>query len=104
MTASSWMNRLEGGVPTLVELLEFDDPKVQRSAAGALRTLAFRNDDNKNRVNVCQFVNYRLYLILEWSMITTRFLQIIDCNALPMLIRMLGSEDAAIHYEAVILG
>uniref|UniRef100_A0A1J3FJN4 ARM repeat protein interacting with ABF2 n=1 Tax=Noccaea caerulescens TaxID=107243 RepID=A0A1J3FJN4_NOCCA len=67
--------RLEGGIPTLVELLEFDDPKVQRSAAGALRTLAFRNDDNKN--------------------------QILDCNALPMLILMLGSEDAAIHYEAV---
>jgi hypothetical protein len=40
-----------------------------------LRTLAFKNDDNKN--------------------------QIVECNALPTLILMLGSEDAAIHYEAV---
>uniref|UniRef100_A0A5B6YH22 Putative ARM REPEAT PROTEIN INTERACTING WITH ABF2 n=1 Tax=Davidia involucrata TaxID=16924 RepID=A0A5B6YH22_DAVIN len=67
--------RLEGGIPPLVELLEFIDPKVQRAAAGALRTLAFKNDENKN--------------------------QIVECNALPTLILMLRSEDAAIHYEAV---
>lgn len=34
-------------------------------------------------------------------MITSRFFQIVDCDALPTLILMLGSEDAAIHYEAV---
>ncbi|GMP77015.1 hypothetical protein CsSME_00033444 [Camellia sinensis var. sinensis] len=67
--------RLEGGIPPLVELLEFIDPKVQRAAAGALRTLAFKNDENKN--------------------------QIVECNALHTLILMLRSEDAAIHYEAV---
>ncbi|EPS65254.1 hypothetical protein M569_09523, partial [Genlisea aurea] len=67
--------RLVGGIPPLVELLEFPDPKVQRAAAGALRTLAFKNDENKN--------------------------QIVECNALPTLILMLRSEDAAIHYEAV---
>ncbi|KFK38013.1 hypothetical protein AALP_AA3G059000 [Arabis alpina] len=67
--------RLEGGIPPLVELLEFENAKVQRAAAGALRTLAFRNNDNKN--------------------------QIVECNALPTLILMLVSEDAAIHYEAV---
>ncbi|CAA3033603.1 ARM REPEAT PROTEIN INTERACTING WITH ABF2-like isoform X1 [Olea europaea subsp. europaea] len=67
--------RIEGGIPPLVELLEFLDAKVQRAAAGALRTLAFKNDENKN--------------------------QIVDCNALPTLILMLRSEDAAIHYEAV---
>ncbi|XAR61202.1 hypothetical protein NMG60_11034840 [Bertholletia excelsa] len=67
--------RIEGGIPPLVELLEFIDPKVQRAAAGALRTLAFKNDENKN--------------------------QIVECNALPILILMLRSEDAAIHYEAV---
>ncbi|KAL3648837.1 hypothetical protein CASFOL_005240 [Castilleja foliolosa] len=67
--------RLEGGIPPLVELLEFADPKVQRAAAGALRTLAFKNDENKN--------------------------QIVECNALPTLILMLRSEEAAIHYEAV---
>ncbi|KAK4418274.1 arm repeat protein interacting with a [Sesamum alatum] len=67
--------RIEGGIPPLVELLEFADPKVQRASAGALRTLAFKNDENKN--------------------------QIVECNALPTLILMLQSEDAAIHYEAV---
>jgi HEAT repeat protein len=67
--------RIEGGIPPLVELLESQDLKVQRAAAGALRTLAFKNDENKS--------------------------QIVDCNALPTLILMLRSEDAAIHYEAV---
>lgn len=41
---------MEGGIPPLVELLEFIDTKVQRAAAGALRTLAFKNDENKNQV------------------------------------------------------
>ncbi|KAK7859152.1 arm repeat protein interacting with abf2 [Quercus suber] len=67
--------RMEGGIPPLVDLLEFTDTKVQRAAAGALRTLAFKNDENKN--------------------------QIVECNALPTLILMLRSEDTAIHYEAV---
>ncbi|XP_057438771.1 ARM REPEAT PROTEIN INTERACTING WITH ABF2-like [Lotus japonicus] len=67
--------RNEGGIPPLVELLEFNDSKVQRAAAGALRTLAFKNDDNKN--------------------------QIIGCNALPTLVLMLQSEDPTIHFEAV---
>ncbi|KAK9282320.1 hypothetical protein L1049_005234 [Liquidambar formosana] len=67
--------RIEGGIPPLVELLEFIDTKVQRAAASALRTLAFKNDENKN--------------------------QIIECNALPTLILMIRSEDAAIHYEAI---
>ncbi|KAL3651448.1 hypothetical protein CASFOL_004450 [Castilleja foliolosa] len=44
--------RVDGGIPPLVELLEFADTKVQRSAAGALRTLAFKNDENKNQVGV----------------------------------------------------
>lgn len=42
--------RMEGGIPPLVELLDFIDTKVQRAAAGALRTLAFKNDENKNQV------------------------------------------------------
>ena len=45
------MVRIEGGIPPLVELLEFIDTKVQRAAAGALRTLAFKNDENKNQVD-----------------------------------------------------
>ncbi|MCI51862.1 ARM repeat protein interacting WITH ABF2 protein [Trifolium medium] len=44
------MFRVEGGIPPLVELLEFNDTKVQRAAAGALRTLAFQNAENKNQV------------------------------------------------------
>ncbi|KAJ0946376.1 putative armadillo-like helical protein [Helianthus annuus] len=67
--------RVEGGIPPLVELLEFTDAKVQRAAAGALRTLAFKNEENKTLM--------------------------VDCNALPTLILMLQSEDVAIHYEAV---
>ncbi|KAF5820511.1 putative armadillo-like helical protein [Helianthus annuus] len=66
---------VEGGIPPLVELLEFADAKVQRAAAGALRTLAFKNEENKTLI--------------------------VDCNALPTLILMLQSEDVAIHYEAV---
>lgn len=42
---------MEGGIPPLVELLDFPDMKVQRAAAGALRTLAFKNDENKNQVS-----------------------------------------------------
>jgi hypothetical protein len=42
--------RVEGGIPPLVELLESQDLKVQRAAAGALRTLAFKNDENKTQV------------------------------------------------------
>ena len=49
--------------------------QVQRAAAGALRTLAFKNEDNKN--------------------------QIVECGALPTLIQMLRAEDVGIHYEAV---
>jgi len=45
------MCRIEGGIPPLVHLLEFADTKVQRAAAGALRTLAFKNDENKNQVS-----------------------------------------------------
>ncbi|XP_047333820.1 ARM REPEAT PROTEIN INTERACTING WITH ABF2 [Impatiens glandulifera] len=67
--------RTEGGIPPLVELLEYVDLKVQRAAAGTLRTLAFKNDENKN--------------------------QIVECNALPTLVLMLRSEDPTIHYEAV---
>jgi hypothetical protein len=45
------MCRTEGGIPPLVHLLEFADTKVQRAAAGALRTLAFKNDENKNQIS-----------------------------------------------------
>ncbi|XP_027351055.1 ARM REPEAT PROTEIN INTERACTING WITH ABF2-like [Abrus precatorius] len=74
-TSVKTLVRMEGGIPPLVELLEFNDIKVQRAAAAALRTLAFKNDDNK--------------------------IQIVECDALPTLVLMLRSDDPSIHYEAV---
>lgn len=54
--------RQDGGIAPLVRLLSSWDLKVQRAGAGALRTLAFKNDDNKR--------------------------QIVDCGALPLLIQV----------------
>ncbi|CAH2072881.1 unnamed protein product [Thlaspi arvense] len=67
--------RVEGGIPPLVELLDFPDVKVHRAAAGALRTVSFRNDENKN--------------------------QIVELNALPTLVLMLQSEDPSVHGESI---
>jgi hypothetical protein len=47
----------------------------QKAAASCLRTLAFKNDDNKNRI--------------------------VDCGALPLLVTMLHSDERELHYEAV---
>jgi hypothetical protein len=41
---------MEVGIPPLVKLLESTDSKVQQAAAGALRTLAFKNEANKNQL------------------------------------------------------
>ncbi|KAM1001479.1 hypothetical protein ACFX15_007654 [Malus domestica] len=68
--------RIEGGIPPLVQLLNFFDTKVQIAAAGALRTLAFKNDENKNQI-------------------------VVECNALPTLVLMLRSEDPVMSFEAV---
>lgn len=46
-----YYSRTEGGIPPLVMLLDSVDPKVQRAGAGALRTLAFKNELNKNQVS-----------------------------------------------------
>lgn len=48
---------------------------MQRASAGALRTLAFKNEENKNLI--------------------------VECGALSTLIQMLRAEDMGIHYEAV---
>lgn len=93
---------MEGGIPPLVELLEFTDTKVQRAAAGALRTLAFKNDENKNQVTTIWWKMHIFKLaLLSMNYEITMFVQIVECNALPTLILMLRSEDSAIHYEAV---
>ncbi|CAN6693939.1 unnamed protein product [Malus baccata var. baccata] len=68
--------RIEGGIPPLVELLNFFNTKVQVAAAGALRTLAFKNDENKNQI-------------------------VVECGALPTLVLMLQSEDPVMSFEAV---
>ncbi|CAH9097637.1 unnamed protein product [Cuscuta epithymum] len=44
--------RVEGDKPPLVELLEFFYPTVQRAAEGVLATLEFKNDENKNQIEV----------------------------------------------------
>lgn len=58
---------MEGGIPPLVELLDFTDTKVQRAAAGALRTLAFKNDDNKNQVAdlSCKYRYCKVFLAMK---------------------------------------
>lgn len=48
-------------------------PQVQRAVAGSLRTLAFKNEENKNII--------------------------VDLGSLPLLIQMLRSDDTTIHYE-----
>ena len=55
-----------GGIPQLVRLLSSIDTKVQRASASVLRTLAFKEDAAK--------------------------MAIVDCDAVPPLIRMLRSE------------
>jgi hypothetical protein len=47
----------------------------QKAAASCLRTLAFKNDANKERI--------------------------VECNALPLLVTMLHSDERELHYEAV---
>lgn len=54
--------RADGGIPPLVALLDAADVKVQRAGAGALRTLAFKNEENKK--------------------------QAVECGALPLLIQV----------------
>ena len=77
--------RIEGGIPPLVELLEFTDAKVQRAAAGSLRTLAFKNDENKNQVDDFNFLLLQL-IRLGISVLFSNFdtnnalnLKILDC-------------------------
>ena len=64
--------RIEGGIPPLVKLLDFTNKKVQRASAGALRTLAFKNDENKNRVVESPLNFLIIYVISEWSFIVKK--------------------------------
>ncbi|XP_068472914.1 ARM REPEAT PROTEIN INTERACTING WITH ABF2-like isoform X1 [Phaseolus vulgaris] len=92
--------RREGGIPPLVELLEFGDIKVQRAAARTLRTLAFKNDGNKNQVVIflhsIDVINLVVLVVYK-----IKKLQIVECDALPTLVLMLGSEDSKLHSEAI---
>jgi hypothetical protein len=60
--------RVEGGIAPLVELLNFPDVKVQRAAAGALRTVSFRNDENKSQV--CFYYDYVLFRLMKGMILT----------------------------------
>jgi HEAT repeat protein len=102
--------REHGGIPPLVGLLEALDLKVQRAAAGALRTLAFKNEENKNQVCPqpskvqvsADAMQGAQWLILNISHHPhTHCMQIVECGALPILIQMLRSDDSGVHYEAV---
>lgn len=75
------MLRLEGGIPPLVELLEFNDTKVQRAAAGALRTLAFQNADNKIQVIdfAQQFVMVDSFVMVAYKNNNCRLLDAMRC-------------------------
>ena len=81
-------------------LLNSPDSKVQRAGAGALRTLAFKNEANKNLVLLHSLPLYLTqYFVASASLV---LLQIVECGALPILIFMLRAEDPGIHYEAVL--
>ena len=67
--------RLDGGIAPLAELLKSPDRKLQRSTAAALRTLAFKNDKNKDLI--------------------------VECGAVSTLVCLLHARDAAVHNEAV---
>lgn len=115
--------REQEGIPPLVVLLEALDIKVQQAAAGALRTLAFKNEGNKEQVRVraggtahccwrrvrvrargaganacCQATRTRVHTPMHLPRPPP---QIVECGALPTLIQMLCSEDQGVHYEAV---
>ena len=81
-------------------MLEFGDIKVQRAAARTLRTLAFKNDGNKNQVVIflhsIDVINLVVLVVYK-----IKKLQIVECDALPTLVLMLGSEDSKLHSEAV---
>ncbi|XP_041025365.1 uncharacterized protein LOC121265755 [Juglans microcarpa x Juglans regia] len=73
--------KIEGGIPPLVQLLEYAGRRVQRAAAGVLQTLALKNDHYKKTVDGNKT-------------------QVAECNALPTLVLMLWSKDATIYYKS----
>lgn len=57
----------------------------------------------KTRIRLVSLLWEVKSFLLQFSFDSSSFIiwQIVDCNALPTLILMLRSENAAIHYEAV---
>ncbi|KAJ8431291.1 hypothetical protein Cgig2_026267 [Carnegiea gigantea] len=86
--------RIEGGIPPLVELLDSTDIKVQRAAAGALRTLAFKNDENKNQVGVIGNLVHSSPNIKK---------EVLDAGALQPVIGLLSSCCSESQREAALL-
>lgn len=54
-----------GGIPTLVALLRSGNPQVCQVAAGALRNLVFKNQNNKLEVQRCGGIAKALQLLKE---------------------------------------
>lgn len=54
-----------GGIPTLVSLLRSPNPGVSQAAAGALRNLVFKHQDNKLEVQHCGGIAKALQLLKE---------------------------------------
>lgn len=53
------------GIPALVTLLRSPNPGVSQAAAGALRNLVFKHQDNKLEVQHCGGVGKSLQLLKE---------------------------------------
>ncbi|CAF1697948.1 unnamed protein product [Brassica napus] len=91
----------KGALPHLVSLLKRNKEGPTSRAVNsvvrrAITNLAHENSSIKTRVSRLEGGIPPLVELLEYS-----DSKIVECNALPTLILMLGSEDAAIHYEAV---
>ncbi|CAL9176315.1 unnamed protein product [Musa hybrid cultivar] len=92
-----------GALPLLVDLLKRHKKgfncqvvnSVIRRAADAITNLAHENSNIKTSVRIEGGIPPLVELLKSTDA------KIVDCNALPTLILMLQSEDAAIHYEAV---
>ncbi|OAY83690.1 ARM repeat protein interacting with abf2, partial [Ananas comosus] len=92
-----------GALPLLVDLLKRHRKgsnsravnSVIRRAADAITNLAHENSN----IKTCVRIEGGIPPLVE--LLESTDLKIVGCSALPTLILMLRSEDAAIHYEAV---
>uniref|UniRef100_A0A8C6NLH9 Plakophilin 1 n=1 Tax=Nothobranchius furzeri TaxID=105023 RepID=A0A8C6NLH9_NOTFU len=60
------------GIAQLVTLLENPNPKLNQAAAGALRNLVFKNQDNKLKVQECAGIGKALQLLQKTNSVETQ--------------------------------